>query len=147
MEINFTKLLGLGALVGGGVLVGRMSNQAGVELQKAALCDEAEKLECDVLLLKDANREMPGDMSHREHAGSTRLLDDVHQRLREFQVKNKSAPDKAADRINDGIDEGVNVVARVLGGVKTVFTPWTWGNKKDETEKTEPETEPVAAAS
>jgi len=144
MEINFTKLLGLGALVGGAVVVGRMSNQTSVELQKAALCDEAERLEADVYLLKDANREMPGDMSRREADGSARLLDDVQKRLQEFRIKNKSAPDKAADKINDGIDSGVNVVARVLGGVKTVFTPWTWGSKKEETDKTE---EPVAQAS
>lgn len=147
MEINFTKLLGLGALVGGAVVVGRMSNQTSVELQKAALCDEAERLECDVMLLKDANREYPGDMSRREIDGSSKLLDDVHTRLRDFREKNKSAPDKAADKINDGVDTGVNVVARVLGGVKTVLTPWTWGSKdKDETKKTETP-EPVAAAS
>lgn len=146
MEINFTKLLGLGALVGGAVVVGRMSNQTSVELQKANLCDQAERLECDVMLLKDANREFPGDMSNREADGSARLLEDVHMRLREFREKNKPGPDKAADKVNDGIDTGVNVVARVLGGVKTVFTPWTWGKKSEETEKTEA-TEPVAQAS
>ena len=144
MEINFTKLLGLGAFAAGCVVVGRMSNQTGVELQKAALCDEAEKLECDVLLLKDANREMPGDMSHREREGSTRLLDDVHGRLKDFQSKNRPATDKAAEKLNDGIDQGVSVVGRVCGGVAKIFTPWTWG-KKTEDEKTEPET--VATAS
>ena len=144
MEINFAKILGLGALGAGCVYVGRLSNQAGVELQKADLVDEAKALESDVLLLMDANREFPGDMSHREQEGSNRLLTGALSRLKEFQEKNKPSPDKAADAINDGVDEGINVVGRVFKGVATVLRPWKWGKDK---KKKEEKAETTAAAS